>query len=148
MRASKYTILIICEGRNTEPLFYNSIKDLIIDGVYDIGIENCAITIRPEPKVEEGENTEDTGQPRRKRKTRRLKPANTEIEPDIPGIPPLNWVLHGQKELEYGTFDEVWVVCDNDNHPARKEAFEEAEKEVKGKKVNIAYSSIWNRSRS
>ena len=30
-RNSEYSILIICEGEKTEPLFFNSIRDRIID---------------------------------------------------------------------------------------------------------------------
>ncbi len=37
--------------------------------------------------------------------------------------------------------DEAWAVFDKDEHPARREAFEEAEKVIDGKKVHIAFSS-------
>lgn len=152
MRQTKHTkgsILIICEGRNTEPLFYGSIKDLIIEGHYDIGIDGRCIEIRPEPKEkdteEEDAEEDDTkykGSKRKRRQKRILRTIDQEPEADIPGVPPLKWVVAGKKELEDGTYDEVWVVCDNDNHPAREEAFDEANKEINGKKVNIAYSSI------
>ena len=52
MKESKHTILIICEGESTEPLFFNSIKDEILSGTYDI---NAVINIRPEPREEDSE---------------------------------------------------------------------------------------------
>lgn len=55
VRQSKYTLLIICEGKNTEPYFFNSIRDRILDGKYLIN-EDIAIHIRPE--VEEVRDVE------------------------------------------------------------------------------------------
>ncbi|MDR1203218.1 MAG: RloB family protein [Tannerellaceae bacterium] len=140
MRSSKYTILIICEGEKTEPLFFNSIRDRIKDGKIDIG-DNVEITLRPEPKTdsEEAEETnEHRAYKRKKRQTRKV-----EVEPlPIPGIPPLKWVEEGHRELKDGTFNEVWAVFDKDQHPRAKEAFELAEKEVDGRYVNIAFTSI------
>lgn len=139
MKNSKYTILIICEGENTEPLFFNSIRDRIKDGKIDIG--DIEITLRPEPKTDDSE-VEDTNEhrayKREKRKTKKVK-----VEPlPISGIPPLKWVEEGQRELKDGTFNEVWSVFDKDQHPKAKEAFELAEKDVNGKYVNIAFSSV------
>lgn len=51
---SKYTILIICEGENTEPLFFNSIRDKIKDNKINIG--EVELTLRPEPKTEDIED--------------------------------------------------------------------------------------------
>ena len=128
------TILIICEGENTEPNFIGGIRDCIIDGVYDIG--NCRIEIRPEPRIIEEEETNV-----RRRKKRKLRAVTKEPEEFI-GVPPLKWVTYGCEQLKIGTYDEVWAVFDNDNHPARKEAFELAAQSINGKYVNIAYSSI------
>lgn len=50
MAKTNYTILLICEGENTEPLIFNSIRDRIYGGEYDI---DAKIKIVPEPKVEE-----------------------------------------------------------------------------------------------
>lgn len=138
---SKYTILIICEGENTEPQFFNSIRDRIKDGKIDIG--DVELTLRPEPKIEEDaeENGKENEHRAYKSKKRSTKKVKTEPVP-IFGVPPLKWVEEGHRELKDGTFDEVWSVFDKDQHPKSKEAFELAEKEVNGKYVNIAHTSI------
>lgn len=136
-KKSAYTILIICEGQNTEPQFFRTIRDCIIDGEYDLGIENCKIEIRPEPRVEQEPESNI-----RKRKKRTLRIVEEEPDEDIKGVPPLKWVQAGRRELEEDTFNEVWTVFDNDNHPARKEAFDLANESVHEKYVRIAYSSI------
>lgn len=140
MRKSLHTILVICEGKNTEPYIFNSLRDEIMDGIYDIG--DVKITIRPEPII-----IEDDELPSSHHKYKRVKVKTRSAivgdEPsEIKAPLPLKWVLEGQKELEDFTYNEVWAVFDHDNFPARKEAFEEAEKEINGQKVNIAFSSI------
>ena len=137
-KPSNYTLLIICEGHNTEPHFFNSIRDRIIDKKFEVG--DIRITIRPEPLESTSVKSESELKPRRR--PRDLRPAKSNVENEIPGVPPLKWVLAGQRELQQGTFDEVWVVFDNDNHPARAEAFQSAQNLVNGKRVQIAYSSI------
>jgi hypothetical protein len=140
MTSTKYSILIIVEGSNTESFFFNSIRDEIISGIVDIGTK--AIFIRPEPKIDEPKELSESPH-KLTRKSRTVRPASSGEEPtEIKGIPPLKWVLEGQKELESGAYNEVWTVFDHDHHPARKEAFEEARKEVNGKQVQIAFSSI------
>lgn len=140
-RPSQYTLLIICEGKNTEPFFFASIRDRIMDGLYPV--EAMAITIRPEPRNDvDVDNIDNTSPHRPTRKTRRLLPPRAPIEDEIPGVPPLKGVLAAQKELRDGTFNEVWVVFDDDHHPAKAEAFSKADEMIDGKRVNIAYSSI------
>jgi hypothetical protein len=82
---SNYTILIICEGEKTEPLFFQSINDGLLKGNYDNDIRNGYAKIVPEPKIDidEEANTFKTNKvkhkPRRKkRKTKRIP----EIEND------------------------------------------------------------------
>ncbi|MDO8927682.1 MAG: RloB family protein, partial [Bacteroidota bacterium] len=141
MRNPQHTILIVCEGDNTEPLFFNSIRDLLKSGEFKIG--DIEITIRPEPRVEDNDEPEIASPHKQKRKQQQLRKVNTIHETEvITGIPPLKWVLEAQKDLADGTFNEAWTVFDHDNHPARKEAFEAAKQEIIGKKVNIAFSSI------
>lgn len=143
VKKSKYSILIICEGQNTEPHFLGSIRDEIIDKTFDIG--EVEITILPEPIVEENDEEEEAAGTEYKAKRKKLKTraATVGVEPKIiEGIPPLKWVEEGQRELEDGTYNEVWAVFDHDNHPAREEAFKQADVEIDGKKVQIAFSSI------
>jgi hypothetical protein len=69
-------------------------------------------------------------------------PGNKPVKKDIPGVPPLKWVLAAQDELSDGTFNEVWVVFDDDGHPTKKEAFKKAQEIINGNQIQIAYSSI------
>lgn len=141
MGTTKYTILIICEGENTEPLFFSSIRDALLSKEYDIGEVN--INIRPEPKSDDTDNYEIDAIPHKsRRKTRQTKPAIVGDEPVVINAPlPLKWVLEAQKELEDGTCNEAWSVFDHDDHPARREAFEAANKEIKGTTVKLCFSS-------
>lgn len=142
----EYTFLIICEGDNTEPSFFKIIRDRVIDGIYKIHPyekDEIAITIRPEPKdnSDEGQAETNTSPHKPKRNNKKLKKLAGESEEKSAPYP-LNFILEGQVELEDETFDEVWAVFDHDNHPARKAAFDESNKTINGKKINIAFSSI------
>jgi len=139
-----YSFLIICEGENTEPSFFNSIKDRIIDGIYPLTWlenKNISITIRPEPKEDAEAKTLPISNHKPIRQIRRLNKSNGIVNNENNPLP-LKFVNEGQEKLEYKTFDEVWAVFDHDNHPARKEAFEKAKKVIDGKVVKIAFSSI------
>ena len=139
-----YSFLIICEGENTEPSFFNSIKDRIIDGIYQLTWlenKNVSITIRPEPKEDAEAKTLSISNHKPIRQTRRLNKSDGIVYIENNPLP-LKFVNEGQEKLEDKTFDEVWAVFDHDNHPARKEAFEKAKKVIDGKVVKIAFSSI------
>ncbi len=140
MATTKKTILIICEGEKTEPLFFNSIRDAVKDHVYNIG--EVEINIKPEPIIDETDTKDEANPHKPKRKARHTKAASVGAEPvEIKAPLPLKWVLEAQKELEDGTCNEAWAVFDHDDHHARREAFEEAEKVVNGTTVKIAFSS-------
>jgi len=138
---SNYTILIVCEGENTEPLFFNSIRDQLIETKKTDNPSNIKLTIAPEPKVEE-KIIDKIVKHKEKRKVRKTKsiPEIDKIE-IIKGKPPLRWVQTAIRELKTGAFHEVWTVFDNDNHPAKEEAFKAAKELVNGKTIQIAYSS-------
>jgi hypothetical protein len=141
---SYYTILIICEGEKTEPLFFNSINDELIDGKYNNDIRKVNLRIAPEPVIEKDVVSNVKHKHKRKKRTTNKVDSIDQKEEKIKilsGKPPLRWVLTAKEQLKIGAYDEVWVVFDNDDHPARLEAFKEAKKKVKGKEVNIAYSS-------
>ena len=141
MNKSNHVIRIICEGFHTEALFFNSLRDDILDERYKL--DNVVIKIKPEPIIE----TEDNNTPVSQRgkylsKPRKTKKKEGEIDEEIiKGTPPLCWVNAGIQDLKDG-IDEVWTVFDKDRHPKIKEAFEAAEEKVNGKCVNIAFSSI------
>lgn len=139
VRQSKYTLLIICEGKNTEPYFFNSIRDRIIEGKY----LHHDIEVHIRQEVEEDDDIEQKKvEYKPQRKSRKLLNGNKPVRDEIPGVPPLKWVLAAQDELSDGTFNEVWVVFDDDGHPAKREAFEKARETINGKQVQVAYSSI------
>lgn len=136
IRNTKHNILIVCEGVNTERLFFQSIKDRISRKVYDIG--DVFIKIRPE-EIDNGKEYESKHKPTRKKRSIRESKSTFE---EIPGVPPEKWVLAAKEELRTGTFEEVWAVFDHDHHPNRKEAFEQAEERINGQCVQIAFTSI------
>lgn len=138
---SNYTILIICEGEKTEPLFFTAIKDHIIEQQNDEQSLKIQLTVAPEPRIEE-KRKKKTVKHKGKRKARTSKPIESidKIE-IIKGTPPLRWVKTAIRELKSGAFDEVWTVFDDDNHPAQAEAFEAAKEIFNGKTINIAFSS-------
>jgi hypothetical protein len=136
-RHSNYSISIICEGTRTEKLFFESIRDEIQTERND-----CVINIYPRYKTEKNENNE-TNRGAYKGRERQTNKGNKKIEiEEIKGIPPLKWIEEGRRHLEDGRANEAWAVFDKDRHPKAKEAFELAEKEINGMKVNIAFSSI------
>jgi hypothetical protein len=137
-RNSDYSLLIICEGDKTEPTFFASIRDQILLGHYLQ--KKIAVSIQPEPKAAEPIPEEDSDL-RPKRKSRTAFTPEDKIYA-IKGAPPLSWVNAGKEALKDGSYNEVWVVFDHDNHPAREEAFGAAEEEINGKKVQIAFSSV------
>lgn len=141
MGTTKHTILIKCEGENTEPNFFKSIRDSVLSKEYDIG--DVKINIKPEPKSDGVSDDEIEANPHKlKRKTRQTKPASVGAEPvEINAPLPLKWILEAQKELEDGTCNEAWAVFDHDDHPARREAFEAADKVIKGTTVKLCFSS-------
>ena len=142
MRQSRYSILIICEGENTEPLFFNSIRDEILKRTYEV---DATIDIIKEPNVNQENDSEELAfhsPHKKKRKPKELRKAIVDEPPEeIKGPPPLKWVLRGQKALQDGSHDEVWTVFDHDNHPKRKGAFEAGDQVINGKNVKIAFSS-------
>lgn len=138
MRRTSYSLLIVCEGSTTEPLYFEGIRDLIRtdDSLWP---ENIFIRIYPEPKVEDLSEV-----PASKHKTsrRRRRLATPVTDPELPGSPPIKYVRKAREELVDGTFDEAWAVFDRDNHPSHPEAFELAEPDENNLRVNIAFSSI------
>ncbi len=148
-KATKYNILIVCEGTNTEPNYFRGIREAIQSDTskpIDFYIE-----ISPKPPLDK-EDTNTSEKPvsehKSKRKKRKLRTTKTNTLIDVPKIEakykavPVRYVREAQKGLEDGIYDEVWAVFDQDGHPKHKEAFDLAKAIIEGKKVNIALSSI------
>jgi len=144
-RNTKHTILIVCEGSNTEPNYFKGIREDVITN--EIWTEGISIDIRPTPPLEEDDpSAPPTPKHKTKRKRRQLKrePSTVSainIEDEYKAVP-TRYIREAQKGLEDQTYNEVWAVFDKDYHPRHQEAFVLANEEVNGKKVNIAFSSI------
>lgn len=136
-RHSKYVIRIICEGEKTEPLFFTSLCDKLLDE--NEGREEWDVKTIPQPDIpDETQSVSDRGL--YKSKMKKIKGKKNKLQQEVQGQPPLSWIHLSRKKLKEGV-DEAWAVFDKDEHPARREAFEEAEKVIDGKKVHIAFSS-------
>ncbi len=139
---SKYTFLIVCEGEVTEPLFFKSIRDLIITKNNSLNphfIEE--LHIAPEPR-EDPPITTAPVKHKRKRKSRTTKPVLTiDTIPIEDGPPPVRWVQTAIREAKTKAYNEIWVVFDRDNHPQLQQAFNLVKQPISGIQIRIAFSS-------
>lgn len=96
----------------------------------------------PQPNIPQDEEAENSSRGNYKGKKRKTKTHEENPVEDvvITGTPPLKWVQYARQILSEGV-DESWAVYDKDEHPKHEEALAEANKEIEGKKVNIAFSS-------
>jgi len=140
-KSIEHTLLIVCEGENTEPSYFESIRDIVqSDNTY--WTEGITIRVSPKPKIDmnEKENTKQTINHKKKRKQRKLQAPRTVIEFEIEDKykdNPSRYIWEAQKGLEDGTYAEAWAVFDYDNRKYIQKAFDYASE----KKVNIAYSN-------
>lgn len=127
-------LCIICEGESTENNFCKDFIEYLENNNFE-GCHSKDVRILPPPREDDSEPLKGA---RAIQNARSINPGDAlQI---LNGQPPLRWVETGVKALD--TYSEVWVLFDNDNHPAKKEAFDLAKKERNnGKKLNIAYSS-------
>ena len=138
-RNPAFAIMLICEGRKTEPnFFYCLCEDLRKQGVL-----GCTFKVLPKSSFEKEDEETNADRGDRRRKTRELLEGKSMKEDEnvrFPGEQPLNWVKGG---LDYlSTYNEVWCIFDKDGHPKQKEAFELVEKsQSEDKNINIAFSS-------
>lgn len=132
-------LCIVCEGESTEN---NFCKDLISYlEMHNIeGVNSRDVTILPPPRDDNANSIPNARRVKKQRKTLNSDNSTSFSLKIQPGQPPLKWINTG--ELALNTYSEVWVMFDNDNHPAREDAFNKA-KEIRklGKNLNIVYSS-------
>ena len=133
-RSSNTVIRIVCEGEKTEPRFFTALCEDYYSEKEDFDIRTIPIADIPEEEIK------NTTRGKYKGKTRQVREGKDCPDEIITGPPPLKWVKKAKQLLKDG-IDEAWAVYDKDNHPTHKEAFEEAEEPIDGKKVNIAFSS-------
>lgn len=132
------TILIVCEGEGTEPEYFKEIRDILLLNEVDVAIE---IKPRPKDKFKKEKFKLRKGAIKREIRKPEIVLPISEIE-DKYTAQPTRYVREAQIGLKDNTYDEVWAIFDKDGHPKHKEAFELAEENVGGKKVNIAFNSI------
>lgn len=132
------TILIVCEGEGTEPDYFKEIRDILLLNEVNVAIE---IKPRPKEKFKKEKFKLRKGAVKREIRKPEIVLPISEIE-DKYIAQPTRYVREAQIGLEDNTYDEVWAIFDKDGHPKHKEAFELADVNVGGKKVNIAFNSI------
>ncbi|WP_310554413.1 RloB family protein [Flavobacterium sp.] len=140
MNQFRKNILIVCEGKVSEPNYFEQIYDILIEQDVKIYIDVRPKSVVKEDKKAPKSKVRDGGRKRQIQNEDVIVPT-IEIE-EMYKAQPLSYVREAQLALEDETFDEVWAVFDKDGHPKHKEAFELAETEINGKRVNIAFTSI------
>jgi hypothetical protein len=99
LRQLKQTIYIVCEGTNTEPLYFEAIRE--------------------QPDVKE--KYEIKVYPKKKDQTKASTKGGEPIKTD-----PVNLVKEAKKEIK--NYDEVWAVFDKDGYTKHEKAFDDADK--------------------
>ena len=107
-----YSIYIVCEGTNTEPIYFKEIAEL-----EDVLKKEYRVTVYP---------TEED-------QIKASKKEGESIKTDA-----LNLVKIATREREIHNYDEVWAVFDKDGYTKHQEAFLYAKRHG----VNLAFSSI------
>lgn len=148
MKELNKTLLIICEGKKSEPNYFNNLRNEIINQ----NIKDVHIKILPIPEEEQEKILADVKnfEPRRGAKRRVLRaPINPSILDDDYVIEdkykaqPISYIRKAQLAYDKEGFDELWAVYDKDGHPHHREAYELANNiEICNEKVNIGFSSI------
>lgn len=153
------SILIVCEGTKTEPDYFAYIATNITysKGLWDY-IEICDnktipkdIPISAPTELGKRKKRHFTNPNKRKIGEQNvLKELYKYLYGEEEGVEeyenikavPLRYVAQAQLiEEEQQMYEELWAVFDKDEHSHHREAYERAEKEVNGKKVQIGFTS-------
>ncbi|MDA3952562.1 MAG: RloB family protein [Bacteroidales bacterium] len=147
-KKTAHTVLIVCEGKNTEPSYFESLESYIRDKYsdhYPNGITFDIFPIGPETQEAIKQESELFS---RKKTTRVVKNAEQIINEDIEeeySPAPIRWVRYAQKQSINVGYNQVWSVFDYDNRSAShiEKSFNQAETATTDgiDKVQIAYSS-------
>ncbi|MEY4903766.1 MAG: hypothetical protein RLZZ292_1581 [Bacteroidota bacterium] len=124
------TMLIICEGENTEPLYFEELRQVALQKGDWFEIE-----IRPSPKLELAADKLASKRKKRSfyaaetetdenRLLKELKELDLENEYENYKMVPLRYVKEAQLAVDTEAYDEVWAVFDKNGHPKHAEAFE------------------------
>ncbi len=155
----KRSILIVCEGTKTEYDYFNYIGHniSIAKEIWDIVDVSTNTTIPndiaiPLPTLLGTRKKKHFVNPNKKKIPERNimkelcfylygEDDGSEKYEEVKAVP-LRYVALAQMiEEEKGMYEELWAVFDKDGHTHHKEAYEKAQVEVNGKKVNIGFTS-------
>jgi hypothetical protein len=139
----KYTILLICEGKNTEPLYFSSIRKVIHEK--ELWPQGFNMIIIPKPTDEENESQPLTPSHKTVRPSRELKKTEKRIDVEVDSkfiALPVKYVREAQLEMADKSYDECWAVFDHDSRDEVhiKHAFELSQDSNQGL-VGIAFSN-------
>lgn len=140
------TILIVCEGKASEPIYFEKFRDDVYQRYKALDrINEITIKIDPLPPIEKAENETFNlrqGAKRRRTTTSAVVPTEATLE-DNNKAQPKCYVRKAQiLGLENNEYSEVWAVYDKDEHPKHAEAALLAKTEINGSIVNIGFTSI------
>lgn len=121
------TVLVVCEGQNTEPAYFKSLEKYLNHAYhshYQSGISFRIFPFPPEERTIENQDNQLFGRVRKAIPIHNPdKQINNDIE-DCYQAAPLRWVRYAQKQSFDAGFDYVWSVFDYDNR--RKNLIEQA----------------------
>lgn len=156
LRALKRTLLIVCEGENSEPSYFKGLAALSREsGVFSF----VEIFPRPKPTDEEQaalQQQQATGRPQRQLAAGRQSVPERTVEPaDMDERPfmtvrdgkevwptPVRYIKEARDRMKEEAYDEVWAVFDKDGHAQPAAAYRLAAIPVDEKIVKVAFSSI------
>jgi hypothetical protein len=147
-----HTLLLICEGENTEPEYFQKLADIAMANETYSHVE-----IYPRPKEEK----QKTAKKSTRRPIRQFNEGNKSVpdrlveqadEEELPfstvhkGVEtwatPVRYIKEARDRIKTGEYDEIWAIFDKDGHAKHKQAFKLAALPILDKVVNIAFSSI------
>lgn len=139
MKTNSNNIVIVCEGTDTEYLYFSELKDYVESNFPD---RFCGIKVVPVPEELIRERN-----PRRSGLVRRMnnvpqyhyycKFEKSAAEYEQYRAQPTRYVREAALFMQQDGYSEGWAVFDNDKHPAHEEAFRYASRDH----VSIAFSS-------
>ncbi len=142
-RGAPFTIVIICEGRNTETFYLRSLIEKIEK---ERILGNTRIDIFPKPLTEDeiAEEIDLSEYKTRRAKKRELNNelrTGYEVEDDYKAEP-VRFVREAQLAMQAETYNEAWAVFDNDHRGNNIEVAYELAANPELGTVQIVYSSI------
>jgi hypothetical protein len=147
LRKGAYSVLIVCEGQNTEPSYFSKFQNYLNEKYKSEYPDGIYFSIFPYPQEEKEiidlENQLFTRVKQKQEIQNFAAIINEDVEDEFLAEP-TRWVRFAQKNSVNAGFNELWSVFDYDNRPVAeiKKAFDLARNtELENGNVKIAYSS-------